>query len=198
MDDENRPPGPASSATRSTPDGGRWEGTAAVVAGGGALVVWEPAFTLGAYDVVFYYQLLSLWAVSTGVLVSALLLRERLPSHGWVYAACLALPTVWLGIAALVPHRGGTSRELLFLAGGILSIIGTPLLTWLLLRILLFGEAELSARQQRRIVGAIAVVGLLAFTLGRLNDVFLTCGDFNISGNSVPHGCRPGNASPLG
>ncbi|MGW6404562.1 hypothetical protein [Streptomyces sp. NPDC055134] len=179
-------------------DSERWQATAVVVASGGALVVWEPAFTLGAYNVVFYYQLLSLWAVSTGVLLSALLLRERLPRHKWEYLACLALPSVWLGIAAIVPYKGGTSRELLFLAGGILSIIGTPLLTWILLRILLFGEAELSARQQRRIVGAIAVVGALAFMLGKLNHVFLTCGDFNISGNSVPHGCRPGSASPFG
>ncbi|MER6912419.1 hypothetical protein ABT354_12180 [Streptomyces sp. NPDC000594] len=186
------------SESHPSPDGERWEATAAVIAGGGALAVWEPAFTLGAYNVIFYYQLLTLWAVSSAVLLSALLLRERLPRHGWVYPACLALPTVWLGLAAAVPHRGGTPRELLFLAGGILSIIGTPLLTWLLLRILLFGEAELSARQQRRIVGAITVVGVLAFTLGRLNDVFLTCGDFDISGNSVPHGCRPGSASPFG
>ncbi|MER7044858.1 hypothetical protein [Streptomyces jumonjinensis] len=197
MDDAHRPTDPAS-ANRDTQGSERWEATAAVVAGGGALAVWEPAFTLGAYNVVFYYQLLTLWAVSTAVLLSALLLRERLPRHGWVYPACLMLPTVWIGLAAAIPHKGGTPRELLFLAGGVLSIIGTPLLTWLLLRILLFGDSELSTRQQRRIVGAIAVVGVLAFTLGKLNHVFLTCGDFDISGNSVPHGCRPGNASPFG
>lgn len=198
MDDENRPTGRPASASRRGPDSERWEATAAVVAGGGALVVWEPAFTLGAYHVVFYYQLLTLWAVSTGVLLSALLLRERLPRHGWMYLACLALPSVWLSIAAIVPHKGGTPRELLFLAGGILSVIGTPLLTWTLLRILLFGESELSARQQWRVVGTIALVGVLAFTLGTLNHVFLTCGDFNVSGNSVPKGCRPGSASPFG
>ncbi|MFE7131833.1 hypothetical protein ACFVIM_13305 [Streptomyces sp. NPDC057638] len=197
VDAENRPVDPAS-AHPPARGGEGWEPTAAVIAGGGALAVWEPAFTLGAYSVIFYYQLLTLWAVSTGVLVSAVLLRERQPRHGWLYTTCLTLPTIWLVLAAALPDRAGTSRELLFLVGGILSIIGTPLLTWLLLRILLFGDSELSAGQQRRIVGAIMVVGVLAFVLGKLNDVFLTCGDFNISGNSVPQGCRPGNASPLG
>ncbi|MET7378583.1 hypothetical protein ABZT08_07110 [Streptomyces sp. NPDC005526] len=198
MDEEHRPPDRASASSRRGPDGERWEATAAVVAGGGALTVWEPAFTLGAYHVVFYYQVLTLWAVSTGVLISALLLRERLPRHGWVYLACLAMPSGWLALAAVVPRDGGLSREVLFLAGGILSIIGAPLLTWLLLQILLFGGSELSARQQRRVVGSILAVGVLAFTLGRLNHVFLTCGDFDISGNSVPRGCRPGSASPFG
>ncbi|MDH6128972.1 hypothetical protein [Kitasatospora sp. GP82] len=170
----------------------------AVVAGGGALAVWEPAFTLGAYNVVFYYQVLTLWAVSTGVLLSSLLLRDRGPGRGWVYRACLALPSVWIGVAAIVPHKGKLPGGLLFLGGGILSIVGTPLLTWLLLQILLFGDSTLSVRQQRRVVGAIAVVGVLAFALGKLNHVFLTCGDFDISGNSAPRGCRPGHASPFG
>jgi len=32
-----------------------------------SLVVWWPAFDLGAYGVVFFQQLLSLWAASTAV-----------------------------------------------------------------------------------------------------------------------------------
>ncbi|MFF3125115.1 hypothetical protein ACFVRD_22875 [Streptomyces sp. NPDC057908] len=71
---------------------------AAVIAGGGALAVWEPAFTLGAYNVIFYYQTLTLWAVSTAVLPAGLLMRERGPRHGRVYWACLALPSAWLGL----------------------------------------------------------------------------------------------------
>ncbi|MCX5341951.1 hypothetical protein [Streptomyces atratus] len=170
----------------------------AVIAGGGALAVWEPAFTLGAYNVIFYYQLLTLWAVSTAVLLAGLLMRERGPRHGWVYWACLALPSAWLGLAAIVPRSGNWQGEALFVVGGVISVIGTPLLTWVLLQLLLFGESELSVRQRRMVIGVVAFVGGLAFVLGEFNDVFLTCGDFDISGNSVPSGCRPGHASPLG
>ncbi|WP_328887890.1 hypothetical protein [Streptomyces sp. NBC_00316] len=170
----------------------------AVIAGGGALAIWEPAFTLGAYNVIFYYQMLTLWAVSTAVLLTAVLMRERRPRHSWVYWACLALPSAWLVLAAVVPRSGNWQGEALFLAGGIISIIGAPLLVWLLLHLLLFGESELSSHQRRTVIGVVVIVGGLAYGLGQLNDVFLTCGDFDISGNSVPHGCRPGRASPLG
>ncbi|MFJ7194711.1 MULTISPECIES: hypothetical protein [unclassified Streptomyces] len=170
----------------------------AVIAGGGALAVWEPAFTLGAYNVIFYYQMLTLWAVSTAVLLSGFLMRERGPRHGWVYWACLALPSAWLVLAAVVPRSGNWQDETFFLIGGIISVIGTPLLTWVLLQLLLFGESELSVGQRRTVVGVVALVGVLAFLLGQFNHVFLTCGDFDISGNSVPSGCRPGHASPLG
>ncbi|MFF1896911.1 hypothetical protein [Streptomyces sp. NPDC058206] len=170
----------------------------AVIAGGGALAVWEPAFTLGAYNVVFYYQLLTLWAVSTAVMLTALLMRERGPRHGWMYWACLALPSVWIAIAAVVPRHDGWPDKTLFLAGGVLSIVGTPLLVWVLLHLLLFGESELSVRERRTVIGVVVAVGVLAYGLGQLNHVFLTCGDFDISGNSVPSGCRPGHASPLG
>ncbi|WP_327368970.1 hypothetical protein [Streptomyces sp. NBC_01217] len=170
----------------------------AVFAGGGALAIWEPAFTLGAYGVIFYYQVLTLWAVSTAVLLAGLLMRERGPRHGWVYWACLAMPSGWLVLAAVVPRGDNWLDETLFLVGGIISVIGTPLLTWVLLQLLLFGESELSVRQRRTVVGVVAAVGGLAFLVGQFNDVFLTCGDFDISGNSVPSGCRPGHASPLG
>ncbi|MGW1545564.1 hypothetical protein [Streptomyces sp. NPDC002346] len=170
----------------------------AVIAGGGALAVWQPAFTLGAYNVIFYDQMLTLWAVSTAVMLTGLLVPTRRQHHGWVYWSCLALPTVWLVIAAVVPRSGSWPGETLFLAGGILSIIGTPLLAWVLLQLLLFGETELTDRQRRTVVGVVVIVGGLAYALGEFNHVFLTCGDFDISGNSVPSGCRPGHASPLG
>jgi hypothetical protein len=201
-DDENAAAAPAARGHgigRGLPRGGASVvPRTAVIAGGGALAVWEPAFTLGAYNVIFYYQMLTLWAVSTAVLLSGYLMRERGPRHGWMYWACLALPSAWLVFAAVVPRSGGWQDEMLFLIGGIISVIGTPLLTWVLLQLLLFGESELSVKQRRTVVGVVALVGVLAFLLGEFNHVFLTCGDFDISGNSVPSGCRPGHASPLG
>ncbi|MEU2131276.1 hypothetical protein [Streptomyces sp. NPDC018352] len=216
-DDENAAPGPAARGHRHGHGRGHGLGSGrglasglardgasvvprtAVIAGGGALAVWEPAFTLGAYNVIFYYQMLTLWAVSTSVLLAGFVMRERGPRHGWLYWACLALPSAWIVLAAVVPrHSGNWQGEALYVIGGIISVIGTPLLTWVLLQLLLFGESELSVQQRRTVIGAVALVGVLAFLLGEFNHVFLTCGDFDISGNSVPSGCRPGHASPLG
>ncbi|MFF1835387.1 hypothetical protein ACFVXE_14430 [Streptomyces sp. NPDC058231] len=201
MDDDDTRSADASTGRAPSP-GGRAVSQVvlktAVIAGGGALAVWEPAFTLGAYNVIFYYQMLTLWAVSTAVMLTALLMRERGPRHGWAYWTCLALPTVWLVIAAVVPRSHSWTGQALFLAGGVFSVVGTPLLAWVLLQLLLFGESELSARQRRTVIFVLVAIGGLAYMLGKLNHVFLTCGDFDISGNSVPSGCRPGHASPIG
>ena len=37
-----------------------------------ALVVWWPAFDLGAYGVIFFQQMLALWAASTAVFLASL------------------------------------------------------------------------------------------------------------------------------
>jgi F420-0:gamma-glutamyl ligase-like protein len=39
------------------------------------------------------------------------------------------------------------------------------------------------------VVAVIAAVGLIGFTVGRLNTHFLTCEDFQIAGDDEPKGC---------
>lgn len=166
----------------------------AVAAVGGALVAWWPAFTLGAYGVVFFEDVLRLWAVSTALLLTALLVGGR--RHGTRRWAVLALPSLWVGVAIGLPSGGGgVAGRLLFAVAAVLSVLGTPLLTWLLLRLLVSGYVELSGRQRRAVIGITLVVGALAYTLGKVNDLFLTCEDFTISGNSEPPDCGRGPSS---
>ncbi|MFE4331518.1 hypothetical protein ACFRQM_19435 [Streptomyces sp. NPDC056831] len=68
----------------------------------------------------------------------------------------------------------------------------------MLLQLPLFGESELSVHRRRTVIGVVAFVGGPALVLGEFSDAFLTCADFDISGDNVPSGCRPGHASPLG
>lgn len=82
----------------------------ATAAAGGTLVIWWPAFTFGAYNAIFFDDVLALWAVATSVLLTGLVLRRRVT----------------------VPWRG------------------------------------------------------------KFNDLFLTCADFDVSGNNTPPGCAQG------
>lgn len=42
-----------------------------------ALLVWWPAFDLGAYGVIFFNQFLSLWAASTAIFLASLTAWRR-------------------------------------------------------------------------------------------------------------------------
>jgi hypothetical protein len=108
----------------------------------------------------------------------------------------LLLPSVWLIVAFALPTgaEAGHSAALFWFALA-LTLAGGPYLTWTLLRITLACYDTLTHRQRRAVVGVVAAVALIAFTLGRLNPLFLTCDDFTVSGNFQPPGCIPGPAT---
>ncbi|MFG3016811.1 hypothetical protein ACGFZB_41475 [Streptomyces cinerochromogenes] len=161
----------------------------ATAAAGGTLVVWWPAFTLGAYNAVFFDNVLALWAVATAVLLSGAMIRKRsaVPWGGWI---ALTLPSVWIVLAIVAPRTHGFPY--LHYLEVVLTLVGAPMLAWLLTRILLPDYAALRGRERLGAVGVTLVVGVLAFLLGKFNYVFLTCADFDVSGNNVPAHCASG------
>ncbi|KOV96069.1 hypothetical protein [Streptomyces sp. NRRL B-3648] len=161
----------------------------ATAAAGGTLVFWWPAFTLGAYDAVFFDDMLALWAVATAVLLSGALLGRRgaLPWGGWL---ALSLPSVWIVLAIVAPRTQGFSYLHYFEAA--LTLVGAPMLTWLLSRVLLPDYAALPVSERWGAVAVTLVVGVLAFLLGKFNYLFLGCADFDVSGNNTPAHCAQG------
>ncbi|MGW4689496.1 hypothetical protein ACWEPM_32020 [Streptomyces sp. NPDC004244] len=156
---------------------------------GGTLVIWWPAFTLGAYNAIFFDNVLALWAVATTVLFSGALLRSRgaLPRGGWI---ALAMPSAWIVLAVVAPKSHGFPY--LHYSEAVLTLVGAPVLAWLLTRILVPDYAALPLLQRLGAVGVTIVIGVLAYLLGQFNDLFLTCADFEVSGNNAPAGCAHG------
>jgi hypothetical protein len=70
-----------------------------------ALVVWWPAFNLGAYGVIFFQQLLALWAASTAIFLVSLTAGRR-DRVSWAKRLALLLPSLWLLLAIVVPEDG--------------------------------------------------------------------------------------------
>ncbi|WP_433517471.1 hypothetical protein ACQP2T_19200 [Nonomuraea sp. CA-143628] len=161
----------------------------AAAAAGGTLAIWWPAFTLGAYGAIFFDAVMGIWAVAAAMLLSGLLLRSRraLPWAGWV---ALALPSTWIALAVLTPRTHGFRYLHYFEV--VLTLAGAPALAWLMTRILLPEYAGLPALHRLRAIAVIIVVGVLAFLLGKFNYLFLTCADFDVSGNNTPPGCVQG------
>jgi hypothetical protein len=78
------------------------ETSVAVVAA--ALVVWWPAFTLGAYGVIFFQQLLSLWAASTAIFLTSLTARRR-AQVSWARRLALLIPLSLAAARRCCPGR---------------------------------------------------------------------------------------------
>ncbi|WP_406427041.1 hypothetical protein [Streptomyces sp. NBC_00147] len=187
MHGEPRDPNP--NAKRGLPEIHSVLRATAAAAAGGTLVIWWPAFTFGAYNDIFFDSALALWAVATAVLLSGLVLRRRVavPWSSWI---ALLLPSLWIVLGATAPRSGGF--HYLHYLEALITLAGAPYLTWLLSEILLSDYHELPAAQRFMAVGITVAIGIMAFLLGKYNDLFLTCADFNVSGNNAPPGCAQG------
>ena len=118
--------GPASERDRPEASDDRTTQATSVAVVAASLVVWWPAFDLGAYGVIFFQQLLSLWAASTSVFLVSLAAARR-ARLSWPRRLALLLPSLWLLLALAVPEGGAKawSRALFYLAI-LLTLAGTP------------------------------------------------------------------------
>lgn len=170
----------------------RHDGRVGVAMVGMAVVVWWPAFTLGAYGDLFFDQLMAVWAAATAAFVFVLVERRPVGTR-LLRAFLLLLPSVWLALMFFINDEGEDIFVFLIDAGALLAVlIGLPFTLWLLVRIVWpeFGD---ETRVSTKWLIAVVVVGVAAvsFLLGLNHTAFLTCGDFVESGNAPPAGCIP-------
>ncbi|WP_344738581.1 hypothetical protein [Microbacterium awajiense] len=163
-----------------------------VVMVGMAVVVWWPAFTLGAWEDLFFDQLLTVWAASTAAFVFVLVERRPVGAR-LVRAFLLLLPSAWLVLMFTLNDEAADLFEFIIDVGAILAVlIGLPFTLWVLVRIV-WPDFGGRTRVSTKWLIALVVVGVAvaSFLLGANQEHFLTCEDFAISGNSPPADCTP-------
>lgn len=164
---------------------------------GMSVAVWWPAFTLGAWGELFFDQLLTVWVAATAALV-VVLFQPRAIRGRWRRAAALCIPSLWLVLVlADDPATSDLFTDIVELVGIFVGIIGIPFTLWTLVRVLwpdLFDE--LSRRARWGVTAVIAVVVVLSWMLGAAQSRYLTCEDFEVSGNSDPIGCVHESPAP--
>jgi hypothetical protein len=163
---------------------------------GAALGSW-PAFTLGAYSVIFFEQHLALWAAATSAFLA---LGYTRGPRVWQRPAVLALllPTLWLVLAWVLPV-GGTSGiyQVLFWLGVVITVVGLPALAAFLVRLIVPTAERLQGRERLAAAAVVVTVMLTSFVVGTQHPHILTCEDFAISGNYSPENCSPGTGSTV-
>ncbi|WP_235833392.1 hypothetical protein [Orlajensenia flava] len=161
-----------------------------IVVIGASAALWWPAFTLGAWGTLFFDQLLTVWVIATAALV-IVLVQPRGFRHRIRTALALAVPSIWLVLGFALNEATDDVLVILVDAVGIASaIIGIPFTIWVLVRILWpdFGAGVTRSRRAILLI-AVAVITIGCYLLGVYQASFLTCEDFEISGNSDPPGC---------
>lgn len=159
---------------------------------GMAAIVWWPAFTLGAWQEIFFDDILALWAASTAAFVFVLV--ERKPVGGrLVRAFFLLLPSVWLVLNFVVADdTQDLAVAIIDLAALAAVLIGIPFTLWVLVRIVWPDFAGETRRRTKWTIALVVLgVAVVSLVLGMNQSRFLTCEDFSISGNSEPPGCVP-------
>ena len=157
--------------------------------------VWWPSFVLGAWGTLFFDQLLTVWVIATAGLV-VVLVQPRSVGRRWPRVLALLIPSLWLVLGFLDDDGGNVSTALIDLLGILVGIVGVPFTLWTVVRVLwpeLFTDLRLRAR-----FGALLTVFAIvvaSFLLGANQNRFLTCQDFEISGNTKPPGCVQAPAS---
>lgn len=153
------------------------------------------AFDLGAHGVVFFERLHVIWTLSTAALLGSFLLGDRWTPPLWGRAV-LAIPSLWLLVAFVETGRPDAIVASLSTVVTMITVLSLPYLVYALVTVVSPGFLELPTRRLQ--LGAVLVavtLGLVGFGLGLVNDRYLTCGDFVVSGNDRPANCRPGDAT---
>lgn len=158
------------------------------IAFGGSLYAWDIAFSLGTHGTIFYYRRHELFVLCLVVVLSAVLLRDRVYTHPWL--VLLLLPPIALVLQELVVvHPGVVART----AERILSIaalVVVPIVVRIVGGLLAPDYFHLPGRRTRvTVIAIIAIVALIGFLAGRANNRYMTCEDFIIAGDDPPKNC---------
>lgn len=164
----------------------------AVATASGAFII---GFNFGAFDVVFFDALLSIWVVATIVLVASFI--TNLPPRNWFGRLVLLIPSIWVILAWIADPAGeDAASDALYVFTLVVTLVTLPVIAWILVAAINPDFLELPRPNRVAIVAALLVFALAGFTMGTRNDVFLNCDDFKVSGNDLPDNCISGPNTP--
>ncbi len=158
-----------------------------------AYPAWDLGFELGAYGRLFYEKVFVAWSISTALLIVLLVVpREKLqvPMLAWF---ATAIPSLWL-ILALGIRVAPDVKFLgyaLTTAGFLAYVACFPYVVYMAVSIA-YPDLVRLTRRRAQVALPIIIASLLGagFLAGKNHSHFLTCEDFEISGNHIPADCR--------
>ena len=161
-----------------------------LITAGSASVAFAVGFNLGAFGVIFFDQLLTVWVIATVILIGSIV--SDIPPNTWPRRLVLLVPSLWL-IAAWVDntYTFNSDERIVFALTVIVTMFVLPVVAWILITAINTDFADLPGRKKGIVIGTVGLFIIIGFAIGARNDMILNCGDFKISGNDLPANCVP-------
>jgi hypothetical protein len=160
--------------------------------------IFDTAFRLGAYHAIYYSQLQHVAVFSLVILIAVAFIRRQARVH-YSVMALFAVPVAvfFFRLATPTKHSAGAGHVIDNVLV-ILNAIVTPIILWVIARLLAPDYFGLHSRRLKITVAAtLTIVAAIGYTSGRFNYRTLTCQDFITAGDKPPANCaRHGNRHP--
>ena len=160
-----------------------------------SLTTWNIAFSLGAYNTIFFDRLFAIWVINFAVLLACLFLpRAERPISGWGIAA-LSTPTLWLILSAVqIQQEQWTWLDnTIYLISILLLVTCLPYVVYVV--VIITQEEALRIRPRRLLYALIIIaiaMSILGYLMGAYNELLMTCHDFEVAGWFKPENCHVG------
>lgn len=165
--------------------------------------VANATFWFGVFGRFFFTHILHIWIAATAALLASLFiprLETPLLKLPWQGRFLLALPTVWLVLAAMIdvesyqPDSFGT-----WILWGLTLVSALVTFPYLLYVIILAVVPDIERLKHPKLhvalLGILVVMAAAGYGLGTHHDLFLTCDNFKTGGHDIPENCRAAGAA---
>jgi len=160
--------------------------------------VANATFWFGVFGRIFFTHILHIWIAATAALLASFFIPRletpllKLPWHG---RFLLALPTVWLVMAALVDvesyRTDSAATWALWLVTLASALLTFPYLLYVIILAMVPNIERLTnPKLLTALFGILIVMAGAGYVLGTHHDLFLTCDNFKTGGHDIPENCR--------
>jgi hypothetical protein len=157
--------------------------------------VWEITFNLGVFNTIFFEHGFTIWVASTAAFLASLFVNRPNdePLLSWRGRFVMLLPTVWLLLILISepPAQDRAAAGLVFWMTIAVVVIALPYLLYVIVLVVTPDLVDLKDRKLLyALAGIVLSIGVIGYGVGARNELFVTCYDFQVSGNDLPPRCR--------
>ena len=163
-----------------------------LIAVAAAYFAWDIGFEYGVYGLLFFDKVFAAWSISLAMLIIFIIIPKKMLSVPPSLWAATAIPTLWLCIA--LANRAAPDeilfRHALTVLGFLAVLACFPYVAYVIVSVLYPEFTQMKKTGPK--LGIVLIIFIMTFAgylIGSNHDRFLTCEDFELSGQFVPDKC---------
>ena len=163
-----------------------------VISVAAAYFAWDIGFDFGVHGTIFFDKVFLVWSISLALLIIFIIVPKKIlpvPRALWV---ATAIPTLWVlvGLANRAAPDEILFRHALTILGFVAVLVCFPYVAYVIVSAIYPDFTRMNRTAPK--AGIALVVGIMVlagYLVGSYHDHFLTCEDFEMSGQHVPADC---------